>query len=249
MNTAVRHVETDALDALRSELVRAAGRGLARRRRRRRAATLAAAALALLAPAAGAAAVGNFSTGVQPVDELLEVEHPGGSGSLPVGGATDPIRMDAAGGGEYQLVAFLSRNGNICIASADRHRGGVRGGFGCAGSVDSVNRRLERHGGMWSGSGIGADSRTNRFLVDGDVESVRPLGEGDWTVRMTPPWTPQASNARPLRLVVVVLVVDDADIGNPADRGEPPREAHLQPTLELTYADGTKRLLEGPQAK
>jgi hypothetical protein len=249
MNTAVRHVETDALDALRSELVRAAGRGLARRRRRRRAATLAAAALALLALAAGAAAVGNFSTGVQPVDELLEVEHPGGSGSLPVGGATDPIRMDAAGGGEYQLVAFLSRNGNICIASADRHRGGVRGGFGCAGSVDSVNRRLERHGGMWSGSGIGADSRTNRFLVDGDVESVRPLGEGDWTVRMTPPWTPQASNARPLRLVVVV---DDADIGNPDDGVQPqdlPPEAYDTPKLELTYGDGRTRVFEGPQAK
>ncbi len=65
---------------------------------------------------------------------------------------------------------------------------------------------------MWAGSSSGPDSRVNQFLVAGDVETVRPLGEGDWTVRMTPPWTPEARGARPLRLV---LVTDDADIDDP----------------------------------
>ena len=62
---------------------------------------------------------------------------------------------------------------------------------------------------------------------------------------MTPPWTPQAPDARPLRLVVVI---DDADIRNPDDggqRGELPPEAYRQPELELTYVDGRTGVMEG----
>jgi hypothetical protein len=235
MNAAVRHVETDALGALRAELVRAAGRGIARRRRRRRAATLAVVAVGLLALAAGAAAVAGLGTGVAPVDELLQIERGDESGRPVALDASDPLPMDLGRAGRYQLVAYLDRNRNICTASAEAHGGGVRGGFGCVNSLDVVNRRLERRGGTWAGSSDGADSRVNQFLVAGEVESVRPLGPGDWTVRMTPPWTPEARGARPMRLVVVT---DDADIDNP--------DAYVQPTLELTYEDGSTRVLDGP---
>ena len=58
---------------------------------------------------------------------------------------------------------------------------------------------------------------------------MRPLGEGDWKVQMTPPWTPEAPGARPLRLAVAI---DDEDIDFDIDHGAFPR-------LELVYADGT----------
>ena len=152
-------------------------------------------------------------------------------------------------GGTFDMVAYLSRDGHICIAAADRHRGSVRGGGGCVGAVEDVNRQLERRGAMWAGSGIGADLRSNQFLVDGEVESVRPVDEGDWSVSMTPSWTPQARDAKPLRLV---LVVDDADIGNPDDGVQPnelPPSAYDEPRLELGYDDGRTRVYEGRQAK
>jgi hypothetical protein len=211
----------------------------------------------LLAATAGAAELTGFTTGVPAVDELLDREAPS---PTPAG----PPRIDLRPGpgpaseslpvpeGDHTVatVAYLSRDRNICTASADRHRGGVRGGYGgCSGEVEYVSRRVERRGGMWAGSALGLERRTNEFLVDGDVDSIRPLDEGDWEVLMTPPWTPQAEGARPLRLVVVI---DEADLGNPADgmqMGELPPEAYSQPTLELTYVDGHKRVLEGRQAK
>jgi hypothetical protein len=242
MEIAVRHVETDPLEALRAELVGAARRGTARRRRRRRSAAVALATLTLLAVAAGAAAVTKFSTGVPAVDELLQVERGDGRGGpVVIGAASEPLPMDLGRAGKFQLVAVLLPNGNICTASADFHRTGVRGGVGCAGSVARVNRRVGRRGGTWAGSSIGFDSRVNQFLVDADVDSVRPLGEGDWTVSMTPPWTPEAPGARPLRLV---LVTDDADIGDPGGT-DLPAEAHTPPALELTYSDGRETVLEG----
>lgn len=255
MNAAAHHVESDALGALRAELVGAGRRAVTRRRRRRRAATLLAAALALLALAAGAAAVANFSTGVPAVDELLNREAPSAPpGEVPrldvrpgPGPASDPLPVSL--GGDHQAVAYLSRDGHICTATADHHRGGVRGSYGGCLPVDMVNRQVERRGGIWDGSAIGVDSRTNFFLVDGEVESVRPLGDGDWTVRMTPPWTAEAPDARPLRLVVVI---DDADIGNPDDDLQPnelPPRAYDEPTLELKYGDGRTLVREGRQAK
>jgi len=233
--------------------MRAAGTRSARRRRGRRAAIAVAIVIGLVAATAGAAELTGFTTGVPAVDELLDREAPspapGGTPRLDIrpgpGPASEPLSVPE---GDHMVatVAYLTRDGNICTASADRHRGGVRGGYGgCSGAVEDVNRRVARRGGMWAGSALGFDSRTNTFLVDGDVESVRVLGAGDWTVKMTPPWTAQAQGARPLRLLVVI---DAADIGG--DRsGDLPPEAYDQPSLELTYGDGHTRLLDGPQAK
>ncbi len=66
------------------------------------------------------------------------------------------------------------------------------------------------------------------------MKSVRPLGQGDWRVLMTPPWTPQAPGARALKLVVVI---DERDIEVP--------QTDL-PKLELTDADGGTRVAQAP---
>jgi hypothetical protein len=261
MSTSTRHIETDALTGLREELMRAADRRSARRRPARRAAIAVAVVAGLLAATAGAAELTGFTTGVPAVDELLDREAPSqdptptGVPRLDIrpgpGPASEPLQVPE-GDHKVALVAYLTRDGNICTASADAHRGGVRGSSGgCSGTVEHVNRRIERHGGMWAGSTLGLERRTNHFLLDGDVKSVRVLGEGDWKVLMTPPWTPRAPDARPLRLMATI---DDADLGNPADgmqTGELPPEAYTPPRLELTYSHGRRRLLEGqgPQAK
>jgi hypothetical protein len=147
------------------------------------------------------------------------------------------------GDGVVKTVAYLTRDGNICTASAQAHRGGVRGSYGgCSGTVAYVSRRIARRGGVWAGGALGLDRRTNELLVDGRVESVRPFGKGDWAVKMTPPWTPHAHGARPLRLV---LVIDERDI----------QEADLQrlhaslPTVQLTYPNGSTRRIRFPYAK
>jgi hypothetical protein len=261
MTTATRHIETDALAGLREELMRAAGRRAGRRRPARRAIIVVAIIVGLLAASAGAAELTGFTTGVPAVDELLDREAPsqdptpGGVPRLDLrpgpGPASEPLSVPE-GDHTVATVAYLTRDGNICTASADRHRGGVRGSYGgCSGTVDYVTRRVKRQGGVWAGSALGLEQRTNTFLLDGDLESVQVRGQGDWTVRMTPPWTPQAPDARPFRLVVVI---DDADIGNPDDGGQPgelPPETYTQPTLELSYPDGHQTVLEGrgPQAK
>jgi hypothetical protein len=146
----------------------------------------------------------------------------------------------------YQTVAYLARDGSICIASAERHRGGVRGSTGGCPPLQDVNRRVERRGAVWYGSSHGPEQRTYNLLVGGEVESVRPLGEGDWRVLMTPPWTPQAPDARALRLVVVS---DERDIDVGGD-GVQEDEMHLlhtdYPRLELTDANGRTRVAQAP---
>jgi hypothetical protein len=239
--TTTRHVESDALGSLREELMRAATRVPAGRRRAHRAVVVVAIVVALLAATAGAAELTGFTTGVPAVDELIGVEtntpRPGaetGADHRPGPGSATEALAVPMGDGTYQTVAYLARDGSVCVASAERHRGSVRGTTGGCPPLDDVNRQVERRGGVWFGSAIGADERSNNFIVDGEAEAVRPLDKGDWTVLMTRPWTPQAAGARPLRLVVTI---DETDIGNPDDglqKGELTPDAYNQPDLELT---------------
>jgi hypothetical protein len=134
-------------------------------------------------------------------------------------------------------VAYLARDGDICIASAQRHRGGVRGSFGGCPPLEDVNRRVERRGVVWYGGSYGPEQRTYQLLVGGEVESVRALGAGDWRILMTPPWTPQAPGARPLRLVVV-SDEKDLDESDLLETGFP--------RLELTDSNGRTRLAQPP---
>jgi hypothetical protein len=216
------HVQADALAELRAELVRAAARRRSGRRRTRRALLAVALVAGLLAATATAAELAGFSTGVPGVDELLGVEKRPGPAPGP-GSSSEPLAV-RIGDGTYQVVAYLTARRTVCIVEADA-RG--RGSFGGCPPLADVNRRIERRGVVWFGSSHGEDRRTFQVLVAGEVESIRPLGKGDWTVLMTPPWTPKARGARPLRLAVVV---DDAqlDFNDPA--------ARRQPELELGYA-------------
>ena len=233
MNTT--HVEHDPLAALRAELTMAAGRRIRRRRSQRRTVVIVAVIALLLAATAATAALVKNTTGVPAVDELLDIEVPGahkpgpGDASRPL-----PVRM---GDGIYETVAYLARDGSVCIAKAERHRGGVRGGFGGCPPLEDVNRRVERRGAVWFGSSHGVDERTYQLIVGGDVESIRSLEEGDWRFKMTPPWTPQGRAARPLRLVVAI---DDKDLL------ELDRVNTSFPKLELRYANGRTQVIRGP---
>jgi hypothetical protein len=239
------HVERDALAALRAELVTAAGRRSAKRRATRRKAIVVAAAALLMAATAATAALTDFSTGVPVVDELVGIESGPGGHLRPGPGDASEALLVPMGDGVYKTVAYLARDGGVCIVYAERHRGGVRGGFGGCPPLTGLTRQVERRGGVWQGSSHGLDQRTYQLLIDGDVRAIRPLGEGDFRVLMTPPWIPEAPGARPLRLVVVI---DDADLGGPAT-GDLPPKAHNRPSLELTYRDGHQRVLEGFHAK
>jgi hypothetical protein len=246
MSIETRHVETDALGALRAELVGAARRRVARRRRRRRLTVVAAALAALLALAAGAAALTGWGTGVPVVDDLLEVE----GGSLvgePAGDATEPLPMPPEGG-TGQALAFLTKDGRICHAEAERHptiEGSVRGGSGGCWPAADLARKLDRRGIVWSASSHGPDFRTYNGYADGDIQSIRVVGEmAGADVRMTPPWTPRMQGAGTLRFVVVV---DERDI-DVGDDGFQPGDLPItmHPRVEVTYADGRTEVIRPP---
>jgi hypothetical protein len=257
------HVDHDALAALRGELTMAAGRRIRRRRSRRRTVAIAVLIALLLAATAATAGLTNFSTGVPVVDELAGIESrlpapPGVPDERRLdlrpgpGPGTEPLLVPM-GDGKYKTVAYLSRDGGICIASAERHRGGVRGSSGGCQPVESVNRRVAHWGAVRGSFTLGLDERTFNVLVSGAVTSVRPLGDGDWTVLMSKPWTPKIEHGRPLRLVVLI---DERDYGNPEDGFQMdeihaiPRSATMIPTMRLTYRDGHTRVARDPhQAK
>jgi hypothetical protein len=113
----------------------------------------------------------------------------------------------------------------------------VRGGFGGCPTVEHGNRLVKRRGAIFYGYSHGADQRIYQLLVAGEVESVRPLAEGDWKIQISPPWMPQAPGARALRLLVAT---DDRHID------ETDRFSGLFPKLELTYSDGRTRIARGP---
>lgn len=244
MTTMTRHVETDALAGLREELMRAAARRHSSRRRARRAVVAAAIVAGLLAATAGATEIAGFTTGVPVVDELIGIDDPPNHRPGP-GDATKPLSVPI-GDGVYQTVAFLARDGSVCIRSAERHRGSVRGGGGGCPPLEDVYRQIERRGASWHGSSHGPDQRTYQLLVAGEVEEIRPLGPGDWRILMTPPWTPGAPGARPLRLVAAI---DDEDIDVGEDGLQPGKLGLLDsalPRLQLVYADGTTRVATFP---
>jgi hypothetical protein len=235
------HVDRDALAALRAELVRAAGRRSAKRRTARRRVVVVAVAALLVAATGATAALTEFSTGVPVVDELAGIESGPSVELRPGPGDASEALLVPMGDGVYKTVAYLARDGGVCVVSAERHRGGVRGSFGGCPALKGLLRRVERSGGAWGGSSHGVDERTYQLLVAGEVRSIRALGEGAWKVLMTPPWTPEAPGARPLRLVVAI---DEADLALEAT--DFPPEAYRRPRLELTYGDGRTRIIEGP---
>ena len=221
---------------LREELVAAAERRATRRRPARRATFAIALAGGLLAAGGATAALTDFSTGVPAVDELLAIKRFGGADGLSAGNASQPISVQM-GDGTYEMVAFLNRRGEVSIAYAEPHRGGVRGG-GSGGGLPAADlaRRLERRGTLLGDRVTAPSSACTGGFADGEVQSVNVKGDGDWEVRMSPPWTPRAEGARPLRLLVVI---DERDVDVGGD-GVQPDEVGLisgsPPELEPVYA-------------
>jgi hypothetical protein len=218
------HVEHDALAALRAELTMAAGRRIRRRRARRRTVAVVALIALLLAATAATAALIRSSTGVSAVDKLLEIDNYGGS-ALPAGGATRPIRV-RMGDGTYAMVAYLNRRGEVSIAFAEPHNGGVRGGSSGGGIRPAdLARRLGRRGTLLQGSSHGPEQRVYWGFADGSVRSVRVTAPaGRWVVKMSPPWRPRAKGAHALRLLVVIDERDTNRLMGP------------MPTLKPIYA-------------
>jgi hypothetical protein len=210
----------DPFERIRRDLVAAAARRRDRTRRRRRIALLAALPVLLVGGTAGAAAVGDFSTGVPAIDDLLAVEggsnRPFGGDVRPgPGGASEPLSLPSgAGGRDAAAVAYLSRDGLVCKARGEFRRwdGAARGSYGggCHAPAD-LARRLSRRTAILGGSEHGPERRIYDGFAAGDVVALRLLMEDGATVeaRLTPPWTPDAPGAEPLRLFVAV---DERDI-------------------------------------
>ena len=143
--------------------------------------------------------------------------------------------------GSELTLTIHAHPANFGVSACQYHSGGCP-------PLEDIYRQIERRGASWHGSSHGPDQRTYQLLVAGEVKKIRPLGPGDWTVLMTPPWTPHASGARPLRLAVAI---DDEDIDVGGD-GLQPDEISLErrfPRLELVYADGRTRVAKFPYAK
>jgi hypothetical protein len=209
----------DPFERIRRDLVAAAARRRDRTRRRRRLALLAALPVLLLAGTAGAAAVGEFSTGVPAIDGLLAVEggsdRPFGADVRPgPGGASEPLSLpSSADGRDAAAVAYLSRDGLVCKARGDFRRwdGAARGSYGGCIAPADLARMLSRRTAISMGSEHGPERRIYDGFAAGDVVALRFLMDDGATVeaRLTPPWTPDAPGAEPLRLFVAV---DERDI-------------------------------------
>jgi hypothetical protein len=233
-------VETDPLDAFRVELVAAARRQANRRRMHRRVVTATLPLIVLLALAGGVSALTDFSTGVPPIDDLLDREAPSLVGEPGPGGATEPLAVPT-NDGVAQAVAYLSSKGTICQAEAREPRSGgapVGGAGGCFPAADLADR-LNSDGVVWSGLATGPARRVYSGYADGDVTSIRVLGLAAATdVKMTRPWTPGVPDGKALRLFVIVDETD-IDVGDDGvQAGEHSKLPMEYPKLEVTRSDG-----------
>jgi hypothetical protein len=123
----------------------------------------------------------------------------------------------------------------------------LRGGGGGCWLAADLARKLDRRGVVWSGSSHGPERQTYNGYADGDVTSMRVLGEAAGAeVRMTKPWRPRTEGAEALRFFVVI---DERDI-DVGDDGVQLDEADLimrpLPAIEVTYADGRRERIEAP---
>jgi hypothetical protein len=238
----------DPFERIRRDLVAAAARRRDRTRRRRRLALLAALPVLLLAGTAGAAAVGDFSTGVPAIDGLLAVEggsdRPFGGDVRPgPGGASEPLSLPSgAGGRDAAAVAYLSRDGLVCKARGEFRQwdGAARGSYGGCIAPADLARMLSRRTATLQGSEHGPERRIYDGFAAGDVVALRFVMDDGATVeaKLTPPWTPDAPGAEPLRLFVAV---DERDIdvgGDGVQMGEDDLIMRFPERAEAELSDG-----------
>jgi hypothetical protein len=226
-----RPIERDPFGAIGAELVKAGRRRTAARRRRQRAMTAVATGLLTLVSAAGASAVLDFSTGVPAVDRLLETRQ-ADNGSPPMASdGTTPARPDIRPGpepasepvesssGDVVSVAYVSRGGLLCFASAEPHGEGVseaRGGRGCM-SPSDLTQRLAGDYAYLARVMIDKETVVVQGLVADEVDEARIVGpDGPLEVQLGRPWAPDALGGVSVRPFVAdresgALRADDVD--------------------------------------
>jgi hypothetical protein len=244
----------DPLARIRNELVAAAARANRRRIRRRRVLALVVLPAVLIVASAGAAAVGDFPTGVGVIDRLLETEGQGNDGIDRQPGplnTSEPIRLpNAPDGAGATAIAYLSRDGRVCQAEADvrRRDGAARGTSGgpCF-EPDTLARILTKKRATLVGSSHGADFRIYEGFAAGDVVAVRFHMEDGATVdaKLTPPWTPDAHGAEPLRLFVAIDE-RDIDVGEDGVQIGESELLHPRYRVEAELRDGTTVPIQAP---
>jgi hypothetical protein len=190
---------------------------------------LIAAALVLLL-AAGAFALGGFSTGVPAVDSLLErAPHSDEGPSFPDfrpgrGEASEPLSIPY-GGGDGVALAYLTAQGQICTAKTASPADALVGARGNCYPPAELTRSLHRDGAVCCGS---FDAGGGVLVVDGfaagDATRVVVQGPGEVAVnaKLSRTWTPAGAGAPPLRYFAAVLSGDRWSIPP-----VPPVEVHL----------------------
>jgi hypothetical protein len=156
--------------------------------------------------------VGDFSTGVPAIDRLLEIERGGGT----VRDASEPLMLpNSADGKGAAVVAYLSSDGLVCKVQGDFRRRddaprGTSGGGECRAPRD-LARILSARTAICCSSVHAPERRIYDGFAAGDVVALRFEFDDGATVRarLTPPWTPAAPGAEPLRLFAAV---DERDI-------------------------------------
>lgn len=219
-------VATDALGAIRVELVAAARRRAVARQRRRRIATVTAVAASTLVMAAGAGALIAGSTGIESIDRHLGFVESStrGGGGLPAravpritpkqGTATMPLYGTAG----VVAVAYVGKDGDVCTATSKPHgegAGEAREGWGCM-TPDALSRSLAG-GAAFISSVATLDDVVLVGFTRPNVESLSIRGAGgDFEVKLGDPWTPQTDGAVSTRAFVAVGKSGGADaVGDP----------------------------------
>lgn len=157
------------------------------------------------------------------------------------GGASEALRLPSgADGRDAAAVAYLSRDGLVCKARGDFRRwdGAPRGSYGgCLRHAD-LARMLSRRTVYCCASEHGPERRIYDGFAAGDVVALRFLMDDGATVeaKLTPPWTPDAPGAEPLRLFVAVdeRDIDVGDDGVQLDEGKLIMGPHYRVEAELS---------------
>lgn len=225
-------IETDALGAIRLELIGAARRRAAARRRRRQMVATVATGLTMLVAVTAVSAVSDWSTGIPVIDRALSLEHgeqqiagsptdanfaaaPPGVDIRPApGGTSDPLDLPWPDGSlGAKGVGFLSMAGEVCVALAsDPHRHAVaqaRAKTGCI-SPHAIADKLTDQPAFITHVTVGDPTIVIGYAAE-DVQAVHVDGPGGtFESQLTKLWTPNTPEAETMR---IFAAVGDLELG------------------------------------
>lgn len=222
-------IETDALGAIRLELIGAARRRAAARRRRRQLAATVATGMLMLMAVTAVSAVSGFTTGVPVVDNVLSHEHgeqqvpdtydgellgaPPGVDIRPgPGGTSEALDIPWSDGSSgAKGVAYLSATGDVCFVRAAKpgRRGAAdaRGRAGCL-APGFISDRLTDQPAFVASVIVGEPTIVSGYAA-ADVETLEITGPGGpLDVQLTRLWTPNTLDAETMRVFAATADVD-----------------------------------------